>query len=277
MTHKIGTYAAAFGVPAAILRAVEIVYGYETSTGLPVQLFPARIAIWVIALIVCGLAFALSSPFKGDTRSYEEMFGKPSILRKTTAVIAGFMMILGGLCGFYCTMSQELMYNPITGAFEIATALPLLGLWTLALLSGGGFIVLVRARGQQIDKNSAIFTLFPLYWAAFDLIVTYKEASISPFVSRYALDLAVAGCLMIAFYLHAGILYGKPHLRASAIFSALAIFFSVTSLGEAVASLYNPMLYTAASADGICRILCFGAAALWLVCDFPKQAGTTQK
>lgn len=269
--HKIGLMAAAVGVPAAVLRAMEIQWGFDPQNGMPLELTAVRVVLWGAALLVLALAIVMSQPYAADNRSYEEMYANPSENRKITAVCGAALMLLGAISGIYVTFSTGALYSSVTGEFLPATAIPLMGLWLLAMASAASFVLQMRSRKQEITKSAANFTIIPLYWAAFDLIVTYKETSISPFITRYAMDLAVAACLMVAFYLHAGLLYGKPRLRCYSVFAALAIFFSVASFGEAVASIVQPNLYTIASADGICRCLCFVAASMWLMGDFPQQ------
>ncbi len=276
MTQKIGIFAACLAVPAAFLRALEIQFAYNPENGIPIAMHPTRIVIWVLAIAVLAMAIVFSAPLKADKRSYEQLYANPTTGRKTTAVIAAFLMIAGGVLGIMQTITSGDMYkidpNTMRPTLDLLGGVTVLGLWIATMVTGFAYLLLLKARQQTMTASTAIWTTLPIYWAGFNLIVAYKEASISPFVTRYVMDLAVAGCLMVAAYYHAGLLYGKPRLRLFTIFAALAIFFGITSLGEAAMSLMHADLYTAASTDAIYRSICFVASALWLVGEFPSKS-----
>ena len=235
MIRKTGLLAFALGVPAAVLRGMEIMHAYDARTGMPLGASWMRFGVWGLAVLVLVLAVLSSAPAQNCAVPYETLFSHQTTLSKTGAVAAAGVMLIGGVAGLAYTLLSGAMYryDALTGTYQLdlTTAIPLLGLWVLVLCTVASFIVLLRVRHKEVTSKGAIFAVIPLYWAAFDLIVTFKETSISPFVSRYLIDLVSAILLMVAFYLHAAMLYGKPRVRLHLIAAALGIFFAVTGAG----------------------------------------------
>lgn len=272
MMKKTGLLAFGLGVPAAVLRGMDILHGYDAVTGVPSSTSWMRYLIWALSIVVLAVTFFATANSKHCSTHYETLFPKPTMVSKTAGVLASGIIFVGGVIGLaYTVLSGNFFrYDALTNTqnFDFATAIPLLGLWGFAILTAVSLLIILRVRGQgKISEKGALFTLFPLYFAAFDLIVTFKEASTSPFVCRYSMDLVCAIMLMLAFYLHAAILYGKPRVRYYQVVSALGIFFSVTGIGEAVASLMHSELFAAASVDAICRSVCFVGVAVWLASE----------
>ena len=103
-----------------------------------------------------------------------------------------------------------------------------------------------------------------MFWAAFDLIVIFKNNSSSPFVGYYSFELMPSIFLTLAFYAFASFLYSKPKPRFMLFASSLAIVFClICVIGTVVAYILNPSLW-AFSMQTFMRIGCLLGSALYL-------------
>ena len=138
-------------------------------------------------------------------------------------------------------------------------------LWILAILTGGCFIGIAAAlRRKNITESTAALTIVPMFWACFDLIITFKDNGASPFVGLYGFELLAAILLTYAFYSLAGFLYSTAS-PARFVFSAgLAAILCVSCVGGAGISLASGAAAISFSAETLLRYACFLASGVWL-------------
>lgn len=251
-------FALIFGVFGGILRGLSLINGYEPQTLLPIADDKFQLFLIILSIISVILFFALS--FKNKNRSdldFETAFGSNAALFKTISVLSAMLISLCGAAGLYFTITAQdkNLYSHITD----------FPLWVLAVFSGLAIIGLTNAViKKEISETNAYLALVPMFWAAFDLIVIFKNNSSSPLVSYYSFDLIPSIFLTLAFYAFAGFLYSKPKPAFMIFASSLAIVFSLTCvIGTAMAQIAAPAIWSF-DMQTIVRLGCLTGGALYL-------------
>lgn len=248
--------AALLGVFGGVFRGLSLLNGYEPQTHLPIAGDNFQLMLIILSVVSVIIFVILCARFKFDAEpQFEKAFISDSAGYKTLCVLSALITILCGAGGFYfaLTNSDKSFYSHITE----------FPLWILAVLTGVAIIGLIRAK-ENINESSAYFTLIPMFWAAFDLIVIFKNNSSSPFVGHYSFELIPSVFLTLAFYAFASFLYSKPKPRFMLFASSLAIFFSlVCVIGTVMAHILNPSLL-AFNMQTLMRTGCLLGTALYL-------------
>lgn len=250
---------ALFALVGAVLRGLNLINGYEPDTQLPVQGDPAEtglIALCVVAAVAL-LAFALS--FRAQRGIlFEEAFGGDSVGFKMISVISGILMIASGAFGLYLAVSQNVMT-------AIWSFVPLLILWLLAILTGCCMIGIASALSRdRIVEGTASLTIIPMFWACFDLIITFKDNGASPFLGLYAFELLAAIALTYAFYVLAGFLYSTASPSRFVLSAGMSVVLCGVCVGGAAIALLSGSSSVPFSTDTLLRYACFFASGLWL-------------
>lgn len=248
--------AALLGVFGGIFRGLSLLNGYEPQTHLPIAGDNFQLMLIILSVVSVIIFVILCARFKFDAEpQFEKAFISDSAGYKTLCVLSALITILCGAGGFYfaLTNSDKSFYSHITE----------FPLWILAVLTGVAIIGLIRVK-ENITESSAYFTLIPMFWAAFDLIVIFKNNSSSPFVGYYSFELIPSVFLTLAFYAFASFLYSKPKPRFMLFASSLAIIFSlVCVIGTVMTHILNPSLW-AFNMQTLMRTGCLLGTALYL-------------
>lgn len=248
--------AALLGVFGGVFRGLSLLNGYEPQTHLPIAGDNFQLMLIILSVVSVVIFVILCARFKFDAEpQFEKAFISDSAGYKTLCVLSALITILCGAGGFYfaLTNSDKSFYSHITE----------FPLWILAVLTGVAIIGLIRAK-ENITESSAYFTLIPMFWAAFDLIVIFKNNSSSPFVGYYSFELIPSVFLTLAFYAFASFLYSKPKPKFMLFASSLAIVFSlVCVIGTVMVHILNPSLW-AFNMQTLMRTGCLLGTALYL-------------
>ncbi len=248
--------AALLGVFGGVFRGLSLLNGYEPQTHLPIAGDNFQLMLIILSVVSVIIFVILCARFKFDAEpQFEKAFISDSAGYKTLCVLSALITILCGAGGFYfaLTNSDKSFYSHITE----------FPLWILAVLTGVAIIGLIRAK-ENINESSAYFTLIPMFWAAFDLIVIFKNNSSSPFVGYYSFELIPSVFLTLAFYAFASFLYSKPKPRFMLFASSIAIIFSlVCVIGTVMTHILNPTLW-AFNMQTLMRTGCLLGTALYL-------------
>lgn len=257
--------AALAGVVGAVLRGLNLHTGYEEGTCLPIPGNAPQTALIALSIVAVIAFLALSRLFRKQAGApFERAFGCGSALYKTVAVCAGLVMCAAGVYGLYLLITNR------GGAQDgtLAGLLPLIPLWVLAILTMVSFVVLASAQAHgSITEGRAVFSVIPMFWACFDLIITFKDNGASPFVSLYAFELFAAIALVFAFYAVAGFFYARSNPARFVFAASLGVFFSWTCVGGyLVCGLLGgtPVVLTT---EAVLRYACFGAASVYLLAN----------
>lgn len=259
-------------IAGAVLRGLNLIYGYEVGTRLP-----ARGDIPGIALIVLSIVSAIlligAAAFFHENRGivFEDAFWGAGTLFKMVSVIAGLAMLVCGAAGLYLAVTDSEV--PITGNI---TALPL---WLLAMLTGGCFIGAASALSRRaITAATATLLIVPMFWACFDLITTFKDNGASPFIGLYGFELLAAIALTYAFYSLAGFLYSTSSPSRFVISAGLAIIWCIAVAAGAGISIAAGAQAIVFPPQTLLRYACFFASGLWLFALMVLLArGTTRR
>lgn len=244
----------------AVLRGLNLIHGYEPGTHLPVRGDVSETALIVLSVLAAAVLLIWARTFRADRGTpFEDAFSGAGTLFKMTSVVCGLVMAAAGAFGLYLAAAGD-------PSAPMAAKLPQFPLWLLAILTGGCFVGIAAALGRRkITESVASLTIVPMFWACFDLIITFKDNGASPFVGLYGFELLAAILLTYAFYALAGFLYGTGS-PARFVFSAgLAVFFCLTCVGGAAVALATGGSTIVPSAETAMRYACFSASSLWLL------------
>lgn len=250
-------FAALAALAGAVLRGLNLSRGYEPVTNLPVRGDLSAALLIALSLFAALSILALSRLFRLDRGIlFEDAFSGAGTGFKAVSVVCGLTMCAAGAYGLYLAAAGD-------PSAPITANLSQFPLWLLAVLTGGCFIgIAAGLGGKGITAGTASLTLIPMFWACFDLIMTFKDNGASPFVGLYGVELLAATMLAYAFYVLAGFLYGTGS-PAQFVFSAgLAVFFCITCVGGVVIAAAAGAQLPALSV--LVRYLCFLSSGLWL-------------
>lgn len=266
------------GLLCGLLRGLDLARGYDQVTGLPTG------ALWEPVLIVCLAAacvvlFLLARSYPGSSpkeKAFETYFTGAGDLYKTVSVLCAAVLALSGAAGLYFTLTGAntpkqsevaVLAGTVNPLFDLIAQIPL---WILAIVTAVVFIRMagVAARGF-ISEEQAGLTIVPVFWSAFDLILTFKDNSGTPMLGHYVFELLAAGLLTLSFYYYAGFLFAKPHPARFAFCASMASCLALTSaVGVGVAVLLGVDYLPGA----LLRQACFVAAAAWLLSQLVLMA-----
>lgn len=248
-----------FGVAGGVLRGITLLNGYEPQTLLPIYNDKFQIILTILS-VICAVLFLVLCKTKCQNlpKDFEKAFASSSSITKTVCVISAALMFIFGAVGFYTAVT-----SPNQNIYTRISEFPL---WILAVLSAVAIIIITSALSKQsISESNANLLLIPMFWAAFDLIVVFKQNASSPFLGYYSFELLPSIFLTLAFYSLAGFLYSKPKPRFMLFCSSLAIVFSYTCvLGIFITQIVNPSMWSF-ELSTICRCGCLLGAITWLL------------
>lgn len=259
------------GLAGGVVRTLDLVYGYDPVTLLPTDT-PFRTMLIVLLLLSAAAFLLMSRSYrsKSDTQTaFESYFAPISTLSKTVSVLCAAVFALGGAGGFLLTILEmrtphdpspaELagLYNPL---LEQAAVIPL---WILCILTAVMLFQTASACSHGfIAAEQTSLTTIPVFWAMYDLILTFQRNSGMPILSRYALQILSAALLALAFYYFSAFLFKIPRPSLFAFSSALAIVLALTSAGGILGAW---LLTGTGSLTDLIRQACTLAAAVWLL------------
>lgn len=273
MKHKLFLpfFVLAAGVAGAFLRGSNLATGYEVGTGLPISGNIYWTVLLVLSVIVAFVTFFLSrqyNRYKGQT--FECTFRCASPVYKMISVAAAGVMIACGGYGLYRTV----LGWDMPSAQNMLPALPMAALWILTILAGVSIVGVTSAQSRiEISEGNAVYSIIPLFWACFDLFVTYRDNGANPVVSMYAYELLAAIAIMYAFYGLAGFLYSTGNPARFVLFASLAVYLVMVSVGGA---LYAGIFYGgfgSTDASALLRYISFGACVVFLQSNLFILAG----
>lgn len=261
--------AGAAGVLGAVLRGLNLHTGYEPDTCLPIPGNMPQILLIILSVIVTAGMFFWSRGFASKRgSSFETTFGCRSTGYKMLAVIAALIMGAAGAFGLVTLLTGGIQIDPAAEGMQMLDFIPLIPLWILAILTMVSFIVTASAQSRgSINESGAIFTIIPMFWACFDLIITFKDNGASPFVSLYAFELFAAIALVFAFYAIAGFLYSTSNPARFIFTASVGVFFSITCVGGYFICWLLGGSPVELSLESKLRYACFAAAAVYLLAN----------
>lgn len=226
MTKILPVLAVALCVPGVALRALHLLNGFDIATGLPA--FGDAWVWYFTALPVAGAVIyaVLAAPLRTKKAvPFEQMLGTQSPGFRMAAVIAGLLLIAGGVFYLYLTMTTVEEDAAVWArALEIVYS-------AVSVACGLCMIALAKAQGSQMTSQSAMLTLVPLLWSCLHLLVNYRMTCVDPKLASFAFGLVADVMIVLAFYHFARLLYGKPRPAALAFFSATAVTMAVSDMG----------------------------------------------
>lgn len=198
------------------LRLIQNQTGFDLATGLarpsvagaalPIAL--AVLAVWELLLV---------RKQGREKPSFDSHFAPPE--QSLTALVIGCMMLAAG--GILL-----LVENLAAGR-----SIPALVTGVLAVLTGGGFLILGRQM-RAWDELTVLPTLPSLFFGVFLVLTTYLPAASDPVLARYYLQVLAAALAAYAFGQLAGFLRRESTPRAFTAVGELAVMTSIAAIAD---------------------------------------------
>ncbi len=226
LAKKLPALAFIMCVPGIVLRALHFLNGFDADTGLPSTGAP-WVWYFTILLTACAIAYIVSARPLSVLRDvpFEQLAGTENPAFRGMAVISGLLMIIGGGCYFYFTLTAA--PETLEGwahTFELVYA-------AATIFSGFALIAFAKAQAAEITSKTALLTLVPLLWSCLHLLVNYRMTCTDPKLPSFAFGLIADILVAAALYNFSRLLFSAPNPAALASFSALAITASAADLG----------------------------------------------
>lgn len=252
------------GVLGGVLHALDLCQGYDAAdlpTGAP--WLSILYGLSAVALVLCVAAAFTYRKTSDKYKAFEAYLTGGGDMHKMAAVLCAGLFVVFGLLGLYLTVTQ-MMTIPM---FERVTRIPL---YLLALLSSLAFVRLGggAARGTVSEENAGLIFL-PIFWAALDLVNTFKANGNVPMEGRFVFELLAAACLLCGLHAYSRFLFSTPRPRLLAGFAGLGVVFGLTA---GVGCLLEWVMGGTNDLQFIARGGCYVACALWLAYQLSRMA-----
>jgi len=208
------------GLCAALLRATELSYSFDPSTGL----YLSGLAATPVLMILSGVAFLLFATLTFFTKEDEKCEAADSPALLFVGLACTIILLASAALQIYFAVTQVFsMTNLIQALFSVYAACASLALCKKGFAPSNG-------------GTYAVFAIAPALWVSYTLILIYRDRVADPILLDYSyLLFAVVGAVLFLYAL-AGCVFGKKKLRLAVLTGSLTVFFSVCELlGHAIA------------------------------------------
>ena len=212
------------GLCAALLRATELAYALDPTTGLYLGGFSATPVLMIVSGAAFLLLFALS------------FFTKEA---KSNAPASPALTFVGIVCALLLLASAALqVYSGVMQGFVMTDLVQAL----LSVYAATAILVLCKKGFAKSNGGTyAVMAVAPALWICYTLILIYRDRVADPILLDYTYLLFAAVCAVLFFYAVCGLIYGKNKLRLATFSGALTVFFSACELIGHTAALILPL------------------------------------
>lgn len=225
--RQLPVIAVAGGVVGALLRAMQLATGFEPGTALyqSDNLWGQLLTGWLLLTVLLCAFFA----WRGQHyASFEELFGCKNTFCKAVLALSGLLLAAGGIAWLPTALqtAQTLTENNDSWFLMLEIPFGILCIVTGLCLVGIG-AVLAR---EEITARQAQLTIPPLFWAAFHLLVVYRQYCVSANLALFMTEIFASIACVMAFYSYSKLLYGKPEPRQFTFWATLAFVLALTDV-----------------------------------------------
>lgn len=255
-------FAVLTGVCGAVFRAVELHRAFDMSTGLMTPGDRSVLIMRLFTVVVIILSAILSALLKGKLADGLHLLsGDDNTASKTFSIAGSFLLIIAAA------------YDYMKGRQMLLTSE--LVLLLLAVFAAISLIVRITKPG----KDYAFFSIVPVFWCCFWLILMYRDRSIDPVIEYYIYELFAVVTGTLFFYRLAGYEFGSRKSRLSVFFGLITIYLClVTALGPIIAKIIydhpidhdRSLLYFAS-----CGLIALGGSC-WLTKSTSRNQDSSQ-
>ncbi len=225
--QKLPLIALAGGLVGAVLRAKQLAESFEPGTGLymPGTLWGRLLVFWLVLL---AAAFALAARQGQHHASFEALFAGTGDLYKALVAFSGMLLAAGGALWMVTEFPAMQSAQAESGQWIMVLEIPF---GVLSVAAGLSLIGLGAAltRGT-LTAAHAFLTLPPLFWAAFHLLVSYRQYCVSANLALFTLEIFASIACVMGYYHLARMLYGKPAPRRFAFWAAGAATLTLSDV-----------------------------------------------
>lgn len=203
------------GIILFVLRLIQNQTGFDPATGLS-RPSVAGTALPIALAVLAVWELVLARGASREKPGFDSHFAPPE--RSLTALIVGCMMLAAG--------GILLLVTNIA-----AGSIPALIAGVLAVMTGGGFLILGRQM-RAWDELTVLPTLPSLFFGVFLVLATYLPAASDPVLARYYLQVLAAALVAYAFGQLAGFLRRESTPCAFTAVGDLAVMASIAAIAD---------------------------------------------
>lgn len=257
------------GIVAGILRGVNLTAGYEEETKLVIPGNSTLTAVIVVTIVFVAVMFFLSRKvIRIRNLDFVQAFRCVNTGYKTIAVVCGALLLLCGAAGIYFSFSEQTQQLVLINTYTEMQKIPAFIMWIMYLGAGVSLVGIIGMQSKiEVKSQSSGFLILPMFWGAFQLIVTYLDHAAVPSVSLFAFRIFACICVMYGFYLMAGFLYAKPNTRGFVFWASCAGYFSVMETISAVYDAFIGQNTLDLTMSGIVKLCGLLVGAAFLICN----------
>lgn len=198
------------------MRLIQNQTGFDPETGLALPSV-AGTALVIALAFLAALEVPLALRLGKEKVDFEHHFAPPE--KSLTALIIGCMMLVAGgiLLAIESVATGGGIAPLVTGA--------------LALLTGGGFLILARQM-RAWDELNVTPTLPSLFFGVFLVLTVYLPTVSDPILERYYLPVLAAALVAYAFGRLAGFLRRESSARSFTPMADLAVMTSIAAIAD---------------------------------------------
>lgn len=253
------------GAAAFVLRLVQNLTGFESTTGLPIPGNAAGTALAVLLAALAVLLLLLVRQLPKETEqgpAFPADFSTGDTKLLTLPVIGVFLMALSGLADLYEGLGLGSLLGQmsaaaagpgyaepavlLTGSIGFSSRLQLL-MGLLSILSAAGLffsLLACRLKEGAAPKpfNGNLLLIAPVALVV-RLVLTYRVDSVNPALSAYYVELLALVFLTLGFYRLSSFAFRSGRTRRFALYAGAAVALSIAALADGTPYLSSILLY----------------------------------
>lgn len=218
-------------VAALILRLLQNRTGFEPSTGLPIPGAPMGLALVGLLAALAAILLLLVRRVPQDAApDFPTSFSTENTGLLTLPVMGILLLGLSGLADAAIILVPEVVPGTVS---NISPHARLLFAATALLSAITLFPAAAACRKKETPRTiNGNLLLVPPVCLVVRLVLTYRLASVNPFLQTYYVELLALVFMTLAFYRLSSFAFGSGRSQRYAFYSAAAVILSVTSLAD---------------------------------------------
>ena len=209
----------AVGIVGMILRKVQLETIFDPVSGLA-NPSPVNTALTALTLAVIAGAVAFAWPIKKELGKFDPLYAFPVSGKVELGALTVFGSLLG-VCAVLNFVLDKTETAVIKGIFAVIGVLTAVS------------VVLSALRAAKGEKAAGgVLSVIPPLFAAWWLVVTYKDNNTNPVLLEYCWSCLAAAAATTAFYYAAGFDYGIRHVRRTVVSHLLAVYFCLVAVPD---------------------------------------------
>lgn len=196
---------------AGYLYGKFLLTGFEPDTGLaiPGNPYEPALIVFIGAIVLfaaMGGAIASAVSRRGSAADLF-LLSTPPVPVRVLYCASALLLLAGGIAKLQSAFTQVSAKDVVLAIFTLATAGALLSLFSIQ-------------KSAKTRAYQGVLFIVPVFWAAFRLILVFRDASVNPVINSYLYDLLCMIFILLALFSYVSFFYKKQ-----SYFAAVALLY----------------------------------------------------